>query len=217
MFGFKLVNKFKNIFFEFNNKIMFSNNTSSNLFIQEYFKKIIPAGSILTYAGTEVPRGWKNCNGTELERKFYPELFKAIGTKYGTGNGSTTFNLPNFKGRVPVCTDLSQSEFDEIGKIGGAKTHTLSINEMPSHNHGGTTSINGLHLHSYTDTYRTGTQDIFAASGSGITAADETSTTETKNTSLNGNHDHIIGSQGNNQSHNILQPYIVINYIIKCH
>lgn len=104
-----------------------------------------------------------------------------------------------------------------MGKIGGEKTHTLVINEIPSHDHGGTTSTNGSHSHSYTDTYRTGTQNIVALSGSGITAADELTTTDTKDTYSNGSHNHTISSQGGNQAHNVLQPYIVINYIIKCY
>ena len=196
---------------------MFSNNTASNLYIQEYFKRLIPAGSILSYAGTEIPRGWKNCNGSELKRDLYPELFKAIGTIYGPGDGSTTFNLPNFKGRVPVCRDLSQTEFNTMGETGGEKKHTLTIDEMPSHDHGGTTSTNGEHTHTYTDGHHVGTQNIAAAGGGGLTAADEPYVVDTNTTASSGSHNHSISSQGGGQAHNVLNPYIVVNYIIKCY
>lgn len=92
-------------------------------------------GMISQYAGATSPNGWLICDGSAVSRTTYSSLFTAIGTTYGTGNGSTTFNLPNLKGRVVVGVDAAQTEFDALGETGGAKTHTLTVAEMPSHTH----------------------------------------------------------------------------------
>ena len=68
-----------------------------------------PSGAIIWYSGTDIPDGYLLCNGAAVPRAKYASLFKAIGTKYGAGDGSTTFTLPNFNGRVPQgTTDTSQ-------------------------------------------------------------------------------------------------------------
>lgn len=80
-----------------------------------------PAGVISMYAGSTAPSGWLICDGRAVSRTTYSRLFSAIRTTYGAGNGSTTFNLPNLKGRVPVGLDTSQTEFNSLGKTGGSK------------------------------------------------------------------------------------------------
>src|SRR5690606_36416662 len=87
------------------------------------------------YAGHTAPQGHLLCDGSEVLREDYPVLFSVIGTTYGAGDGSTTFNLPNLKGRVVVGVDESQTEFSELGLKGGAKTHKLTVAEMPKHTH----------------------------------------------------------------------------------
>lgn len=94
-----------------------------------------PAGTISMYAGHTAPQGHLLCDGSEVLREDYPVLFSVIGTTYGAGDGSTTFNLPNLKGRVVVGVDESQTEFSELGLEGGAKTHKLTVAEMPKHTH----------------------------------------------------------------------------------
>lgn len=74
-------------------------------------------------------------DGTAVSRITYSVLFSLIGSIYGNGDGSTTFNLPNFKGRVPVGLDAGQTEFDTMGETGGAKTHTLTEAQIPAHSH----------------------------------------------------------------------------------
>lgn len=62
------------------------------------------------------PTGYLLCDGTAVSRTTYAGLYAVIGTTYGTGDGTTTFNLPNMKGKVPVGYDTSQTEFNTIGK-----------------------------------------------------------------------------------------------------
>lgn len=97
----------------------------------------LPVGSILPFAGPVAPSGFLICNGAEVSRVIYDTLFDVIGTAYGVGNGTSTFNLPNLKGKIPVGLDPAQSEFDALAEAGGAKTHALSQSEMPSHTHTG--------------------------------------------------------------------------------
>src|SRR5690606_10883022 len=110
----------------------------------------IPTGAIMPYAGAAEPAGWLFCDGRAVSRTTYAALFAVIGTTYGAGDGSTTFNLPNLKGRVPVGLDTGQAEFDSLGETGAAKTHTFSVSELPSHTHGVGTLVTqsaGAHGH----------------------------------------------------------------------
>lgn len=147
-----------------------------------------PVGSISLFAGTTAPNGWLICDGSAVSRTDYANLFSVIGTTYGTGDGSTTFNIPNLKGKVPVGLDSSDTSFDTIGETGGEKTHTLSIDEMPSHVH-------------QTDKYYNTDQGGNNFYGSNATGS--------KVTTANG-----MVAAGGGQAHNNLQPYIVMNYII---
>ena len=95
----------------------------------------LPIGAMLPYGNTTPPENWLICDGREVSRPTYAELFNVIGTNYGSGDGSTTFNLPDKRGRVSVGLDSNDSDFNSIGKHSGEKTHILKIDEMPSHNH----------------------------------------------------------------------------------
>lgn len=219
--------------------------------------RLSPAGIVSQFAGSSAPTGWLLCDGTAVSRTTYASLFSAIGTAYGAGDGSTTFNLPNLKGRVPVGRDAAQTEFDALGETGGAKTHTLTTAEMPSHTH-------VQNAHNHTQNSHNHTQN--AHSHGGITGND--SPDHTHNTQVgwsewynthdwaivNGadrsfsvsnvvpsggastRHQHSIAAEaainqaatatniattatnqttGGDGAHNNLQPYIVMNYIIK--
>lgn len=89
-------------------------------------------GTIVPFAGSTIPDGYLTCDGTAVSRTTYSDLFAVIGTTYGNGDGSTTFNLPNLKGSVLVGLDSSDTDFDMLGKTGGEKTHQLSISELPN-------------------------------------------------------------------------------------
>lgn len=86
-------------------------------------------GMIAPFAGGVVPSGWLLCNGAAVSRSTYADLFNAIGTSYGTGDGSTTFNLPDLRSRVPVGKG-PDAEFDTLGETGGAKTHSHTISSV---------------------------------------------------------------------------------------
>ena len=90
-----------------------------------------PIGTIMQYAGTSIPERWMKCEGQTLSRTDYSELFSVIGTTYGSGNGSTTFNLPNIAGKMIIGYDANDTDFDTIGATGGSKTHTLTNYELP--------------------------------------------------------------------------------------
>ena len=145
-------------------------------------------GMIMPFAGTVAPTGWLMCDGSAVSRSTYSALYDAIGTAYGPGDGSTTFNLPNLKGRVPVGQDPAQAEFDAMGEAGGAKTHTLTVGEMPSHTHLGPTT-NGVAGPNY---------EVVSQTAAGIDYTPNSPTAAT----------------GGGGAHNNLQPYVVTNYII---
>ena len=82
----------------------------------------LPIGSMIPYGSqNNIPSNWKICDGSAISRETYAELFNIIGTSYGAGDGSTTFNLPDKRGRVSVGLDSNQTEFDTIGKKSGSK------------------------------------------------------------------------------------------------
>jgi len=110
-----------------------------------------PIGSISHYAGSISPTGYILCDGSAVSRTLYHQLFLVIGTTYGSGDGINTFNVPNLKGKFVVGFDTNQSEFNNLSETGGSKTHTLTISEIPSHNHNGLTQSSGSHTHNITD------------------------------------------------------------------
>lgn len=162
-----------------------------------------PAGSVQMFAGATAPPGYAVCDGSAISRADNPSLFAAIGTTYGSGDGTTTFNLPNLKGRVPVGQDPAQSEFDTVGEAGGEKAHALSDGEMPAHAH----SLTGGAGHAM-------------AWGQGNIAFDPAPVAYLGTPSGNAlgtvqNDWNSTRDAGGGQAHNNLQPYLVMNYVIK--
>ena len=90
------------------------------------------AGFVYSFAGSKAPAGFLLCDGAAYSRTAYSELFAAIGITYGAGDGSTTFNVPNYAGRVLVGAGSGYA----LGAVGGEAAHTLTVSEMPSHTHG---------------------------------------------------------------------------------
>lgn len=114
----------------------FSTDTSEVGTVKEWYSAVAPAGYLLL-------QGQQN-----IRRAQYPKLFALYGTLYGAGDGVTTFGLPNPKGKVMVSLDPADLAFDVVGETGGAKTHTLTANEIPSHVHG----VNHAHTASSANT-----------------------------------------------------------------
>lgn len=94
---------------------------------------IVPIGAVLPFYGSRPPKNWLLCYGQEVSRTEYKALFDTIGTVAGSGNGSTTFNVPDLKGKVIY----GQGSTDALvtGSTVGETHHTLTVNEMPSHGH----------------------------------------------------------------------------------
>jgi microcystin-dependent protein len=92
-------------------------------------------GEIRMFGGTFAPRGWALCDGQLLSISTYTSLFSILGTTYG-GDGRTTFALPDLRGRAPIHAGTGPGLSPKtLGQKGGTQTETLSIVQMPSHNH----------------------------------------------------------------------------------
>lgn len=168
-----------------------------------------PPGSISMFAGAAAPDGFLLCDGASLLRADYADLFAVIGTTFGAADG-THFTLPNLKGKVPVGRDSGQTEFDTLGETGGEKTHTLTTNEMPVHAHG----VNDPgHSHGFSSGIGFGA----GPGNAGLGRADLNSPgTIWSNFFVHAAGTGIsIQNAGSGGAHNNLQPYLVLNYIIK--
>jgi microcystin-dependent protein len=142
------------------------------------------------------PRGWALCNGQLLAIAQNTALFSLLGTQYG-GNGQTTFALPDLRGRVPIHQGQGPGLSSyTVGQMAGQETNTLTINQMPQHNH----------LLASTNTAATTSRPngaILAAGGSYSTSPDGGQMLA-----------QAVGISGGNQPHNIIQPYLTLNWVI---
>jgi microcystin-dependent protein len=183
-------------------------------------------GEIIMFAGNFAPRGWALCNGQLLSVSQNSALFAILGTTYG-GNGQTTFALPNLQGRVPVHQGQSPGTSQyTLGEVSGTESVTLTINELPAHNHTvalsgtgnvsvalGASSANG-------NAPVPGPTTVPAKVASGLNALNAYSTTAPDTTLLPVNTTTTVnvsgntGVVGNNLPVPIVQPYVVVNFII---
>lgn len=93
---------------------------------------LTPIGAILLWSGSNVPTdNWRVCNGQALSRTTYDTLFSRCGTTWGSGDGSTTFNIPNFQDRIPV----GAGSYAGLGQTAGSRYVTLTEGNMPAHTH----------------------------------------------------------------------------------
>src|SRR5215475_146121 len=158
--------------------------------VDNAFTAAIPAGLIWIYAGpaASMPAGWYLCDGSLQNRTTDAALFTAIGTTYGAGDGSTTFALPDCRGRVVAMLDGTAGRlptYTTLGANGGEANHTLAWGEMPVHAHGVT---DGGHNHGVNDpghfhNVGLGVANYGAPSGGGLVTAGSTAT-DTRGTGI---------------------------------
>jgi microcystin-dependent protein len=153
---------------------------------------------------------WLFCDGSAVSRETYSLLYSRIGEEHGTGDGSTTFNLPNYEGMFLVGYKSSDADFDNIGETGGSKA-----SNMPAHTHGvGTLAISpNPHDHPpATGQFIDGTPGNYQAGGTVNAGNHAANATGTTSLSLTGSTD----SQGSGSATNgNLPPYTVTRFIIK--
>lgn len=91
-----------------------------------------PVGAVIEWYSDNIPSNWLLCDGQAVSRTDYSSLFNVLGTVYGEGDGTTTFNLPDKKGKVAVGKDTNDTDFNTLGKTGGEKEHSLTSSELPA-------------------------------------------------------------------------------------
>lgn len=194
------------------------------------------------FAGSVAPQGWLLCDGNAVSRSIYSALFDIVGTTYGEGDGSSTFNLPDLNGRVVMGSSSSHPS----ATTGGEETHALTSQEIPTHNHTVgqhghaseievTTPVLSHNVTQATFTYygpngysnkahlaSGGTIDNILTSASNANAtrstdaaiADHQPTDCIVSGSVEDCQSFDTESIGLGNSHNNMQPYITLNYII---
>lgn len=185
----------------------------------------LPPGATIPYAGTSAPAGWLLCDGSAVSRATYATLFGVVGTTWGVGDGSTTFNVPNMNGRVAVGTGTYTDPTSgvitrSLAQIGGEEAHVLITNEIPSHNH-----TQNPHNHAITDPGHTHTlttpiyldgdgSSFYSVSNTGVALTNDTLNASGTGITIN-NNTATNNATGGGLSHNNMQPFAGLLYIIK--
>lgn len=192
-------------------------------------------GCIYMYGGSVAPSGFLLCDGSAVSRTTYSELFSVIGTTYGVGDGSTTFNLPLMEGRVVIGVSGSYA----LGTTGGTESVTLTEEELPAHyhtipSHGHTSTIKATTpalAHTITQpafTYSAPSGNSNCIGGQGYGKSSSVNATRSENLAIS-NHNASscrktgavtdcaafdTGSTGGDNAHDNMQPFVAVNYII---
>lgn len=197
-------------------------------------------GLIEPFAGSTVPAGYLLCDGAAVSRTTYATLFAVIGTTFGAGDGSTTFNVPDLSGRVP----LGASSTHLLGSTGGSETVTLTEQELPAHvhevpQHGHADTIGAKtpeFSHSITQpvfkynspgthathvnpgasakTIYNSTNTATATRSTNVAVTDHAAAACTKGGSIDNKAAFDTDSVGGGNAHNNMQSYFTLNYII---
>ena len=192
--------------------------------------QVCPTGMIIMFGGGNIPTGWLVCDGTAVSRTTYAGLWAVLGTLWGAGDASSTFNLPDLRGCAPVGyvnqvgnlrAGITQRGFGVNAGYGEEK-HQLTVAELAAHNHGvNQQTFNPQsymhdpgHFHSYINP----TGGLGAQPGSGQYSASGATSTGSSGTNIS--FDPIttsisIQNNGSNTSHNTMMPFAVCYFIIK--
>ena len=191
----------------------------------------VPVGVVNPFAGATAPSGWLLCYGQAVSRTAYPVLFTTLSTTYGSGDGSTTFNIPDMRGRAVAGKDdmggtaasrltaTVLSAANTLGATGGTQTHTLTEAQMPVHTH-----IQNAHTHTQDPHNHTLRGDEPTYAGNPLVphlqpwynyVGIATSSVINNTTAVNQNTTATNQNTGSGSAHLNTQPTIVLNYIIK--
>ena len=157
---------------------------------------IDPPGTVVGYGGIEAPFGWLICDGSAVSRTLYPDLFFVEGELFGVGDGVTTFNIPDLRGRTMCGPDNGAGRVtanNQIAVGGGSESHVQLVSELASHSHG---------VNYHTDGAEESAPGVLA--GESIYAL----TSNAMDTGMN-------ADTGTSDPMDIMKPYLCINYIIK--
>jgi len=166
----------------------------------------IPTATIVPWTDSSVPSGFLECNGTAVSRTTYAALFAIVGTTYGVGDGSTTFNLPDLQDNVPV----GKSGTKPIASTGGANTVASTGNV------GGSTAnatLSTAQLASHSHSISTGAPP--GTGGSLWRNQPSQGTNTTNNAGSGSGHSHNMSANFSGDATSVVQPYIALIYIIK--
>jgi microcystin-dependent protein len=172
--------------------------------------EVMPAGSILPYGGSvarDAPKGWLLCDGASYDKDKYRDLYHAIGTYYG--GDANNFKVPDLQGRGPMGYKARSSAFDPLGRAAGEETHTLTVTEMPSHNHTATFDWGGETPHIDYNTDIGGSSYLSASITGSASGSTDYDVDGVDNATV------TVASTGGGAAHNNLQPYLTVNFIIK--
>ena len=178
----------------------------------------VSSGFILSFGGGTAPSGWLECNGQAVSRSTYSDLFAIVGTIYGAGDGSTTFNVPDLQGRVIIgeggnTAGRTPADLESIGDTGGSQTANLVLDNLPSHSHN--TFAPGSTVVGFGPTYspcenQNGQRFLFDRGGRSGRGCKGGKGWLGVNTTTN-----KTGTTGAGTGHNNIQPSTVVMYLIK--
>ena len=177
-------------------------------------------GDIKLSAVSNPQGGWLLCDGSGVSRVTYVDLWNAIGTGYGAGDGSTTFNVPDLRSRVPVGAGTGAGLSNRaLGSRSGEENHALTAGESGTNGNAGTGQENAQHGHAASygigfvvATYPGNTTAWIRGAG----VAGDTGVTISNGMQNESNiHGHPLNARNADSAHNNMQPYIAVNYFIK--